>query len=323
VKLRGIDFGHVLDASGARSWFGGGHLFHPFIPGLSFEGSTFVAKTTTLHANRGNANMRRDGLTPRVFPQRSVKVNLREAAVLNAFGLSGPGLRVLLDHGRWQAMTRPFFLSFMAIAQTPEARLDEVRGFVRMLKPELRNFAAPVGLQVNFSCPNVHANKYIEDFAAHLAEYQALGIPIMVKLSAAQDVDLALQIAGFDGCDALCVSNSIPWGALPDRIDWRGLFGSRSPLEQFGGGGLSGAPILAVVVDWVKKAFARGLRKPLNAGGGITKPEDVDLLVNAGARSIFVGSIAIVRGWRLQKTIQRANRLLAETPVSGQLSAAS
>ena len=83
MKLRGIDFGHVLDASGARGWFGEGHLFHPFIPGLNFEGSTFVAKTTTLNPNRGNANMRRDGLTARVFPQRAVKVNLREAAVMN------------------------------------------------------------------------------------------------------------------------------------------------------------------------------------------------------------------------------------------------
>jgi dihydroorotate dehydrogenase len=311
MKLRGIDFGHVLDASGARGWFGEGHLFHPFIPGLNFEGSTFVAKTTTLNPNRGNANMRRDGLTARVFPQRAVKVNLREAAVMNAFGLPGPGLRVLLDQGRWQTRTAPFFLSFMAIAKSPEERLEEVRGFVRMLKPALPDFAAPIGLQVNFSCPNVHADKYIEDFAAHLQEYQELGIPVMVKLSAAQEVDLALRIAAIDGCDGLCVSNSIPWGSFPNLIDWKRLFGERSPLEAFGGGGLSGAPIFPIVVDWVKKAVAAGLRKPLNAGGGITRASDVDVLVTAGARSIFVGSIAIVRGWRLQKTIQHANACLA------------
>jgi dihydroorotate dehydrogenase len=240
-----------------------------------------------------------------------VKVNLLEAAVLNAFGLSGPGLRALLDQRRWQARTSPFMLSFMAVEQEADARLEEVRGFVRMLRPELRTFQAPIGLQVNFSCPNVGAKKYVDDFAAHLGEYQQLDIPIVIKLTAAQEVDLALQIAAMDGCDALCVSNSIPWGAVPDRIDWARLFGERSPLEQFGGGGLSGAPILPVVVDWIRKAFASGLRKPLNAGGGITKPGDVDLLVSAGARSIFVGSIAIVRGWRLQKTIQHANALLS------------
>jgi len=311
VKLRGIDFGHVLDASGARGFFGDGHLFHPFIPGLSFNHSTFVAKTTTLHPHRGNANLCRDGMTPRILPQPSVKVNLRAAAVLNAYGLSGPGLRALLDQRRWQKMTSPFMLSFMAIAGSPQERLEEVRGFVRVLKAELPNFAAPVGLQVNFSCPNVHADKHIDDFAAHLNEYQQLGVPIVVKLSAAQDVELALRIAAIDGCDALCVSNSLPWGTFPERIDWKGLFGERSPLERFGGGGLSGAPILPIVADWVKKAFGSGLRKPLNAGGGITQPSDVDVLVNAGARSIFVGSIAIVRGWRLQKTIDHANTLLA------------
>jgi dihydroorotate dehydrogenase len=311
MKLRGIDFGHVLDASGARSWFGDGYSFHRWVPGLSFDGSTFVAKTTTLHPRRGNAVIRPDGLTPKIFGQRAVKINWWKGAVLNAFGLPGPGLKALLDSGRWQQIKEPFFLSFMAVEQSPKESLHEVQSFVRMLKKELPNFSAPVGMQVNFSCPNVHPREHVTTFRHHLDEYQALDVPIMPKLSVNIPVDAAMAIEEHTNCDAICVSNSIPWGERSDRIDWKGIFGDESPLKDFGGGGLSGGFLLPLVAEWIRNARSQGLKKPINAGGGILKPSDVDVLAEAGASSVFVGSIAILRGWRLQATIGHANRVFA------------
>jgi hypothetical protein len=77
MKLRGIDFGHVLDASGVRAWFGEGHSYHHLVPAnLSFLGSTFVAKTTTLNARAGNARMSTDGLKTKLW-QDCVKVYWR------------------------------------------------------------------------------------------------------------------------------------------------------------------------------------------------------------------------------------------------------
>lgn len=315
MKLRSINFGHVLAGSGARGWFGEGYWFHRLIPGLSFEGSTFVAKTTTLEPRRGNADMRRDGLTPRVFGQSKVKVNLRKGAVLNALGLPGPGFSALLKTRRWQQWKSPFFLSFMATGESPRDSLRDVQNFVQILKKELPNFAAPIGLQVNFSCPNVHPHEHVANFTSHLDEYQTLGIPIMAKLSATLPVDAALAAIGqHSGCDAICVSNSIPWGSLPDKIDWVRLFGHKSPLKAVGGGGLSGVPLLPIVADWVREARRCGFRKHINAGGGILKPSDVDVLLRAGASSIFVGSIAILRGWRLQRTIDHASRVFSTLP---------
>src|SRR5713226_7227415 len=118
MKLRGIEFGHVLDASGARGWFGEGYSFHRLGKpiGLNFKGSTFVAKTTTLDKRDPNHALRHDGITPRVLGQHLVKFNRRKNAVLNALGLPGPGFRALLKKGHWQKITEPFFLSFMAIA---------------------------------------------------------------------------------------------------------------------------------------------------------------------------------------------------------------
>ena len=321
MELRGIDFGHVLDASGVRGWFGEGHPFHRWIPfGLSFAGSTFVAKTTTLEPRDPNGALAADGRTTRLLRQPCVRVDWRRGVVLNALGLPGPGLEALLAAGRWQRRTEPFFLSFAAIAETAEGRLDETRRFVRILSAALPDFAAPVGLQVNFSCPNVPHGEPPPDpvagFRAELDEYAALGVPLMVKLSVTQPVADARAIAEHPACDALCVSNTIPWGEMPDRIDWHRLFGARSPLERFGGGGLSGAPLLPLVAEWVSEARRAGTAAPINAGGGILRPADADLLHRAGASSVFVGTIAMLRGWRLARTIRRANRLFAGDPAA-------
>ena len=321
MELRGIDFGHVLDASGVRGWFGEGHPFHHWIPfGLSFAGSTFVAKTTTLEPRDPNGALAGDGRTTRVLRQPCVRVDWRRGVVLNALGLPGPGLEALLAADRWQRRTDPFFLSFAAIAETADGRLDEVRRFVRILNAALPDFAAPVGLQVNFSCPNVPHGEPTPDpvagFRAELDEYAALGVPLMVKLSVTQPVADARAIAEHPACDALCVSNTIPWGEMPDRIDWHRLFGPRSPLERFGGGGLSGAPLLPLVAEWVAAARRAAIAAPINAGGGILRPADADVLHRASASSVFVGTIAMLRGWRLAQTIRHANRLFAAEPAA-------
>lgn len=327
MELRGIDFGHVLDASGVRGWFGEGHPFHRWIPfGLSFAGSTFVAKTTTLQPRDPNGALARDGLTTRVLRQPCVRVDWRRGIVLNALGLPGPGLEALLATGRWQRRTEPFFLSHAAVAETAEGRLDEVRRFVRILRDALPGFAAPVGLQINFSCPNVPHGEPAPDpvagFRAELDEYAVLDVPLMVKLSVTMPVADARAIAEHPACDALCVSNTIPWGEMADRIDWQGLYGARSPLEHFGGGGLSGAPLLPLVAEWVAAARREGVAVPINAGGGILRPADVEVLQRAGSSSVFLGTIAMLRGWRLARTIRHANRVFAQEAVGGLAAAA-
>ena len=87
--LQGIDFGPVWCASGARGWFGEGYWFHKLIPGLDFSNSTFVSKTTTLNARKGNMLLNERGEAKERFP-KCVVVNLRKGIVLNSVGLSGP-----------------------------------------------------------------------------------------------------------------------------------------------------------------------------------------------------------------------------------------
>ncbi|MCX6722156.1 MAG: hypothetical protein NTY04_03120 [Candidatus Staskawiczbacteria bacterium] len=329
MKLREIDFGPILDASGVEGFFGEGYIHHELLrlSGLHFYGSTFVAKTTTLNARlvpsakQGNMPMTGDGLRPKEFSPRCILPNFhygnitlsmrmfRLGIMLNAVGLSGPGAKTLFETRRWQQKTEPFFISFMSVASTPKERLAELEQFVALFAKYLPDFNAPVGLQINFSCPNVGLDTscLVAEVTTGLDMASALKIPQMPKFNILTPVETAKKISEHTSCDAICVSNTIPWGKLPDKIDWKGLFGSDvSPLAEFGGGGLSGAPLLPLVAEWVLKARKAGLTKPINVGGGILSPEDVTCLREMGASSVFIGSVANLRPWRVQSIIQRA-----------------
>jgi dihydroorotate dehydrogenase (NAD+) catalytic subunit len=83
-----------------------------------------------------------------------------------------------------------------------------------------------------------------------------------------------------------------------------------SPLARFGGGGLSGAPIFPLVRDWVEAAARRQFPVPIVAGGGIMAADDAVALLRAGAAAVELGSVAIVRPWRVAGIIRAVDRYL-------------
>lgn len=313
MKLRGIEFGSVWGQSGVQNFFGEGYPFHKFWKpfGLDFSGMTFVAKTTTVHSRVGNMPLGKDGVTPIEWLPKCVVVKPIWGVALNAVGLSGPGLEKLLDTGHWQKRRLPFMVSYMSVADTADERLKETKAFVDLLKPRLSEFCSSFAVQRNRSCPNVGLKPVPEkDFVNEVWEdlgiLSELGVPIVDKFSITTSPETVLLTARHPAVDAVCVSNTIPWGKLPDQIDWEGLFGTKeSPLKKYGGGGLSGWPLLSLTADWVKKARALGLDKPIAAGGGIMNPADVDVLYEAGANAICVGSVAMLRPWRVKIIIER------------------
>ena len=276
--LRDIDFGHILVGSGTQGFFGEGYWYHKYFKplGLDFESSTFVAKTTTLRPRMGNLPLKDDGITPKELFPKCIKVYPCKGLVLNAVGLSGPGAEFLFKDGRWQKIKKPFFISFMAVGESFEMRYLEAVNFAILFKKYLHSFSASVGLQINSSCPNVkikidqctqaeEMKIILEIISAYLP-----AVPLMPKINVLTPVEVAKKISDDPNCDALCVSNTIPWGALPDKINWKKLFGTDvSPLAHLGGGGLSGKPLLPIVAEWLADARKIGITKPINAGGGI------------------------------------------------------
>ncbi|MFH1712370.1 MAG: hypothetical protein ABH846_04010 [Patescibacteria group bacterium] len=326
--LRAINFGPVWGASGVQNFTGEGYPFHHIahLFGLDFTGMTFVAKTTTLYQREGNMPLRGTSTTPQELLPRCIWVGdwknlwrgFRKGMVLNSVGLTGPGAHTLLNKGEWGISGKPFFISFMSVAETKRERLDELKGFVRLVASYMQYncIRAPFGIQLNYSCPNVgvaHNDKLteIEEAVKILNE---LSVPIAVKLSLTTSVEDMIKIASIDGVDCLVITNTIPFGQLPDEINWNRLFHTEvSPLyardSKFGVGGLSGKPLFTPLIKRCRDLRAAGWWGQLNAGGGVWYPEHVDMLFNSGVNGISIGSVAMLRPWRVQEIIRRAHEL--------------
>lgn len=318
MRLRGIEFGNVWNASGGRNFFpDAGYPFHRWLKpfGLDYSGSTFVAKTTTLDPREGNMPMKDDGITPKEFKPACIIVKPFVGVALNAVGLSGPGAFELLKSGRWQKIREPFLLSFMAVGKTPEEREDEARSFAAHVRYHMTGCDAPFGVEVNFTCPNVGLPWEVlaKEIRLSLNHLATLLVPVIPKLNAIMPVGLALEIEQHPACDAIVMSNTIPWGKLPKKINWKELFGTDvSPLATFGGGGLSGTPLLPIVRDWIESARSHGFKKPIVGCGGVLSREDADALLDAGADAIELGSISFLRPWRVAGIIRHVNTRFAQ-----------
>ena len=313
MRIHGVEFKPVWDASGVRGFFGEGYPYHRFLRplGLDFTGSTFVAKTTTLLPRIGNMTLRADGITPRELFPDCVRIRFFKGVALNAVGLSGPGAASLIGTGRWNTRTESFQISFMSVNTDAVARFDEWRTFLLLIKEYSRLWRAQFGIQKNYSCPNVglHLGGLISKMNAD-AELigQILDVPYFIKINILMPVAAVADVLRHPAIDGIVITNTLPWGVLPDQIDWHGLFGTdESPLTHLGGGGLSGKPLLSLLQRWLISAREVGIQKHINAGGGILSPQDCASLQYAD--SFALGSIAMLRGWRVRATIKEAYRL--------------
>ncbi|HEY4504545.1 MAG TPA: hypothetical protein VJI73_02110 [Candidatus Paceibacterota bacterium] len=296
--IRGINFGRVWDASGVRGLSGEGYWFHKLPFGPRFVGQTLVTKTCTV--------------APRVYP-RKVIIKFLGGYALNSVRLANPGVRALFESGKWQELKRPFLISFGQVAPSPIERKRELITFLVFLNKYLPELHAPVGLQINYSCPNLGLSErdLVPEVLRDLdlvERFEIKKLPVVLKFTVLLPIESAKRISEHPRCDGLCISNTLPWGALPDRINWRQLFGTDvSPLAEFGSGGLSGAPLLPLVLEWLQAARKAGIEKHINAGGGILTEHHAQWLFSAGADSVFLGSVAFLRPWRVQKIISNLN----------------
>jgi dihydroorotate dehydrogenase len=306
MYLRGIDYGPISCASGARGMFGEGYWFHQFIPSL--ERLTFAAKTVTVPYRKGNMPLNKVTWQPKERFPKCIKVDFLKGIAINAVGLSNFGFEAALQTGRWQAMTKPFFLSFMPVGATKEVRLSETCQFAEYLKAKLWSFKGKVALQVNLSCPNTGENlKELEEEAVEILKLLLqIGIPILPKFNVITSPATVKRISQEVAIDGVCISNTIPYGQLPEAISWNDMFGTVSPLESLGGGGLSGAPLFDLVLDWVKRARDSDMNLPLVAGGGIMHARQVRTLFNAGANSAAIATVIMLRPWRVPSIIEAA-----------------
>jgi dihydroorotate dehydrogenase len=147
-----------------------------------------------------------------------------------------------------------------------------------------------VGLEINASCPNTQDDSLLENSQLLIDSCRAVKKvsrhPILLKLSVAHEFE-KIAPAVEDVVEAFSV-NSVPWRIIfPNR---------KSPLEKFGGGGVSGK--IAQPLTW---PFAERLQKitrvPVIAPS-VWDFEDLSILRRMGFKAFSFGSVFLRYPWR-------------------------
>ena len=317
MELRNISFPPALGASGVQGFFG-----NPNFPeykhsqiirmlfGDIFKNMGFVAKTATTYANKGNVELSSNDYSFKKLLPNAIYPFISKGAALNAVGLSNSGIDFLLETGIWHERQKPFMLSFMPVGGTPLKNVKETEKFCMVLKQHLPFFKTKIALQVNLSCPNTNHDQGMLLTEANTI-FDILGeldIPLVPKINALLNPKIAWEIMLHPKCDALCVSNTIPFGTHSDIL-WKkfGMKNGKSPLEKYNypPGGLSGAPIFPIVVKWIEEFCKLKSYKPIIAGGGVMSKQDVRILSDfSKVEAVSIGSVAFLRPWRVPGIIE-------------------
>ena len=276
VTLAGVTLKNpIIPASGT---FGYGREFAE-IYDLDLLGS-FSWKGTTRQPRPGNPQ-------PRIAETAS--------GMLNAVGLQNPGMEaVLREELPWIAE----HFHGPLIANVCGFSLEEDAENCRMLED-----AEQVKiLEVNISCPNVHAGgrNFGSDpesaAAVTKAVRAATNKPVFLKLSpnVTDIAEIARACAG-EGADGLCLINTL----LGMRID----LNTRRPLLANRTGGLSGPAVFPVALRMVWDVY-EAVTLPIIGCGGVASAEDAAEMMLAGASAVEVGAANLRDPWACKTIIE-------------------
>ncbi len=276
VTLAGVTLKNpIIPASGT---FGYGREFADAYD-LDLLGS-FSWKGTTRDPRPGN-------LQPRIAETA--------AGMLNAVGLQNPGLEAVL---REEVPNIARIFHGPVIANVCGFSLEEYAENCRALEE-----AEPVKiLEVNISCPNVHAGgrNFGSDphsaAAATRAVRAATKKPVFMKLSPnVTDIAEIARACEAEGADGLCLINTL----LGMRID----LNTKRPLLQNRTGGLSGPAVFPVALRMVWDVY-EAVKLPLIGCGGVSSAEDAAEMMLAGAAAVEVGAANLRDPWACKTIIE-------------------
>ena len=262
VSLAGVELKNpVIPASGT---FGYGREFAEWYD-LNVLGS-FSFKGTTGQARLGNPQ-------PRIAETAG--------GMLNAVGLQNPGVDAVIEQ-ELPNMARLFHGPL--IANVGGFSLEEYAENCRKL-----DACEQVGiLEVNISCPNVHAGGRNFGCDPHAAAEVTKAVkavtkkPVFMKLTPnVTDIAEIAKACADAGADGICLINTL----LGMRIDLK----TKRPLLANRTGGLSGPAVFPVAVRMVWDVY-EAVDLPIIGCGGVSSAEDVCELMLAGASAVEVGA---------------------------------
>ena len=262
VNLAGVELKNpIVPASGT---FGYGREYAEAYD-LNILGS-FSWKGTTKNARLGNPQPRIAEMT---------------GGMLNAVGLQNPGMDAVLEK---EVPNIARIFQGPVIANIGGFSIDE---YVENCR-KLENVEQVKILEVNISCPNVHAggkNFGCDPKAAAevtKAVKAATSKPVFMKLTPnVTDIAEIARACEDAGADGVCLINTL----LGMRIDLK----SRKPIIANRTGGVSGPAVFPVALRMVWDVY-EAVRIPIIGCGGVSSAEDAAEMMLAGAAAVEVGA---------------------------------
>lgn len=217
------------------------------------------------------------------------------AGMLNSVGLQNPGMNSVLTKE---------LPKLTAIYKKP--LIANISGFSKdefVVLAETFSAADEVGiLEVNVSCPNVHAGG--KNFGISPRETAEITSavkkvskkPVFVKLTPnVTDISEIAKAAESEGADGISLINTV----LGMRID----IASRKPVLSRVYGGYSGPGIFPIALRMVNEVF-HAVKIPIMGMGGISTANDVIEMIMAGANAVQIGAANLVDPWVCPKIIE-------------------
>ena len=262
VSLAGVELKNpIVPASGT---FGYGREYAEAYD-LNILGS-FSWKGTTKNARLGNPQPRIAEMT---------------GGMLNAVGLQNPGMDAVLEK---EVPNIARIFQGPVIANIGGFSIDE---YVENCR-KLENVEQVKILEVNISCPNVHAggkNFGCDPKAAAevtKAVKAATSKPVFMKLTPnVTDIAEIAKACEDAGADGVCLINTL----LGMRIDLK----TKRPVIANRTGGVSGPAVFPVALRMVWDVY-EAVRIPIIGCGGVSSAEDAAEMMLAGAAAVEVGA---------------------------------
>ena len=284
VSLAGVELKNpVIPASGT---FGYGREYAELYD-LNILGS-FSWKGTTGEARLGNPQ-------PRIAET--------EGGMLNAVGLQNPGIDAVIAA---EAPNIAKIFQGPVIANVGGFSLEEYADNCR----KLNDVDQVKILEVNISCPNVHAGgqNFGSDPQGAAAVTRAVRAvtdkPVFMKLSPnVTDIAAIARACEAGGADGVSLINTL----LGMRLNLR----TRKPLLANTTGGLSGPALLPLAVRMVYQVY-EAVKIPIVGMGGVSSAEDVLEMMLAGATAVEVGAANLVDPYASRNIVEALPRVMEQ-----------
>ena len=262
VNLAGVELKNpIIPASGT---FGYGREYAELYD-LNVLGS-FSWKGTTGEARLGNPQPRIAEMT---------------GGMLNAVGLQNPGIDAVIEN---EVPNIAKIFQGPVIANVGGFSLEEYAENCR----KLNDVEQVKLLEVNISCPNVHAGGKNFGCAPKAAAEVTKAVkavtskPVFMKLTPnVTDIAEIARACEEAGADGLCLINTL----LGMRIDLK----SRKPIIANRTGGVSGPAVFPIALRMVWDVY-EAVNIPIIGCGGVSSAEDAAEMMLAGAAAVEVGA---------------------------------